>query len=169
MIEGEYNLLGIVKDRSLADDLVGELFLQVWRNAHRFGAHPGLSTWLLAIARDTATAAIKRRKIPEERDEAPSIEDQAARPGRSAEDQAASPGLSTQAINRQKVLHVCVTKLSPNHREILDLVYYHEESIEAVAKIVGIPFHTVTLRMLEARNHFAALVPNGGVDRPSHG
>jgi RNA polymerase sigma-70 factor, ECF subfamily len=150
-------VLEIVKDRSLAGDVVDELFLQVWRNAHQLGRQPGLSTLLLAIARDTISA-VARPKTHEKRDEA-----------RSSEDQTVSPELSADAKNRKNVLHVCATKFSPSHREILDLVYYHEEPIAAVAKIVGVPLRTATLRMSEARNHLAALVSNGDIDRSSHG
>jgi RNA polymerase sigma-70 factor, ECF subfamily len=143
-----------VKDRSLADDLVGEIFLEVWRNADRFGARASLSTWLLAIARYKAISAMKRRKFHEELDEALGIEDPSE-----------SPEISVQTKDRNEVLRTCLAQLSPPHREILDLVYYHEEPIEAVAKIVGIPLNTVKTRMHYARKHLAALLLKAGVDR----
>lgn len=146
-------VLGKVKDRALAEDLVSEIFLEVLRNAHRFAGRSSLSTWLLAIARFKAISAMKRRKAHFELDEALDIEDP-------AED----PEVAAQTEDRNQKLRVCLTRLSPDHREILDLVYYHEEPIELVAKIVGIPLSTVKTRMFYARKHLAKLLVTAGVD-----
>jgi Sigma-70, region 4 len=43
------------------------------------------------------------------------------------------------------------TQLSTTHREIIDLVYYHQRSIEEVAEIIGVPPSTVKTRMFCAR------------------
>jgi RNA polymerase sigma-70 factor, ECF subfamily len=47
---------------------------------------------------------------------------------------------------------------SPEHREIIDLVYYHEKSISECAEILGIPSATVKTRMFYARRKLAELV-----------
>ena len=52
-----------------------------------------------------------------------------------------------------------VSKLSAEHREIIDLVYYHEKSVEEVAEIVGIPENTVKTRMFHAREKLRRLLP----------
>ena len=49
-------------------------------------------------------------------------------------------------------------KLSPDHREIIDVVYYHEKSIEECAQILAIPAATVKTRLFYARKKVAALV-----------
>src|SRR5882724_1930173 len=46
---------------SLAEDLVSEVFLDVWRQADGFAAKCQVSTWLLAIARYKALSALRRR------------------------------------------------------------------------------------------------------------
>ena len=48
--------------------------------------------------------------------------------------------------------------LSPEHREIIELVYYHEKSVEDCARILGIPAATVKTRMFYARKKLAELV-----------
>jgi RNA polymerase sigma-70 factor (ECF subfamily) len=145
-------VLGKVKDRTVAEDLVGEIFLEVWRNAHQFGARATLSTWLLAIARYKAISALRRQKMHVELDDALGIEDPSENPEAAAE-----------TNDRNEILRSCLAKLSPSHREILDLVYYQEEPIESVAKIVGIPLNTVKTRMFYARKHLAALLQEAGV------
>jgi hypothetical protein len=54
-------ILRLINDRSLAEDLVNEVFLVVWRQAEGFKAKSEVSTWLLAIARYKALSAIRRR------------------------------------------------------------------------------------------------------------
>jgi len=58
-----------------------------------------------------------------------------------------------------------LNELSPEHRMIIDLVYYHEKSIEEVAEIVGIPESTVKTRMFYARKRLADLLAAHGIDR----
>ena len=59
----------------------------------------------------------------------------------------------------------CLTALSPEHQEIVDLVYYHEKSVEEVAEIVGIPGNTVKARLFYARKKLAELLKAAGVER----
>ena len=56
------------------------------------------------------------------------------------------------------VLRQCLTQLSPAHREIIDLVYYHEKSIAEVAEIIGAPQNTVKTRMFYARKRVTELL-----------
>ena len=58
----------------------------------------------------------------------------------------------------------CVAKLSPAHREIINLVYYHEKSVEEVGEIIGIPQSTVKTRMFYARKQLADLLKGAGID-----
>src|SRR5215210_4401026 len=69
-------VLRLVNDPTLAEDLISEVFLDVWRQAGRFEARAAVSTWLLAIARFKALSALRKR--PDEaldEDKAAAIED----------------------------------------------------------------------------------------------
>jgi len=48
---------------------------------------------------------------------------------------------------------------------MIDLVYYHEKSIDEVAKIAGVPPNTVKTRLLYARKRIAGLMAAQGIDR----
>jgi RNA polymerase sigma factor (sigma-70 family) len=63
------------------------------------------------------------------------------------------------------MLRQCLGALSPEHRTIIDLVYYHEKSVQEVAAIVGIPRATVKTRMFYARKKLSALLAAQGVTR----
>ena len=68
------------------------------------------------------------------------------------------PKAALQEKNRGDLLRQALTRLSPEHREIIDLVYYHEQSIDECAQILGIPAATVKSRMFYARKKLAELV-----------
>ena len=56
-------------------------------------------------------------------------------------------------------------RLSPEHREVIDLVYYHETSVEEAARIVGIPENTVKTRLFHARKKLGEMLKAAGIDR----
>jgi RNA polymerase sigma-70 factor (ECF subfamily) len=59
-----------------------------------------------------------------------------------------------QKKDNSDALRRCLTALSPKHREIVDLVYCHEKSVEEVAGIVGIPENTVKTRLFYAARNW---------------
>ena len=145
--------LRIVGNAAVAEDLTSEVFLNVWRQAHCFKAHSTVSTWLLAIARNKAFTALRGRR-------AEVLDDATAA---AIEDPANDPELELQAKDRSNVLRRCLTQLSPEHREMIDLVYYHEKSINEVAEIVGIPLNTVKTRTFYARRRLLELLAGEGM------
>src|SRR5262249_22329431 len=148
-------VLRLIEDKSAAEDLVSEVFLDVWRQAGRFQGRSQVTTWLLAIARNKALSALRDRSTEElDEDAAATIED--------PED---GPEATLQNRQKYEIVLKCLTQLSPSDREVIDLVYYHEKSIEEVAEIIGVPQNTVTTRMLYARNRIAELMSARGIDR----
>jgi RNA polymerase sigma-70 factor, ECF subfamily len=141
-------LLRLVGDEALAEDLLSELFLDVWRQAASFEARSSVSTWLLAIARYKALSARRRRTDVELDDELAS----------KLADPADDPERVLQKKDRAEVLSRSLTRLSPEHGEVIDLVYYHGKSVKEVAEIIGIAEATVKTRMFYARKKLAALV-----------
>jgi RNA polymerase sigma-70 factor (ECF subfamily) len=140
-------LLRIGDDETLAEDLLSEVFLDVWRQATFFEARSSVSTWLLAIARYKALSARRRRPDAELDETVYTVPD-------SADD----PEVALQKKNRAEALRQSLGRLSPEHREVIDLVCYHGKSMKEVAKIVGINAATAKTRMFYARKRLAGLV-----------
>ena len=140
-------LLRFVSNETLAEDLLSEVFLDVWHQAGRFEGRAAVTTWLLSIARFKALSA-RRRRTDAELDE---IEATVA-------DSADDPEITLQKKSRNELLRQAMSNLSADHREILDLVYYQEKSVEDCALILGIPAATVKTRMFYARKKLAELV-----------
>ena len=148
-------ILRIVRDATTAEDLVSQVFLDVWRTAGQFQGRSQVSTWLLSIARFKALTAMRQRRF----------EDIDQEDVRQIPDDAETPETSLDRSDTSAILRACVQKLSPAHREIITLVYYHEKSVEEVGKIIGIPQSTVKTRMFYARKQLADLLKGCGVDR----
>jgi RNA polymerase sigma-70 factor (ECF subfamily) len=147
--------LRLLKDEGKAEDVISDVFLDVWRQAGRFEGRSQVSTWLLSIARFKALSTLRRR--PEaELDEA--IE-------ASIEDSDDNPDVALQKKDKAAMLRRCLETLSMEHREILDLVYYHEKSVQEAATILGIPEGTVKTRMFHARKKLAELMRAKGIDK----
>src|SRR6266487_1881432 len=144
----------LVRDEATAEDVISEVFLDVWRQAGRFEGRSMVSTWLLAIARFKAISALRRR-LDEELDE----EAVAA-----IEDPSDDPASALEKKDKSARLRKCLAGLSAEHREIIDLVYYHEKSVEEAAEIVGIPENTVKTRMFYARKRLAELIMSQGAE-----
>jgi RNA polymerase sigma-70 factor, ECF subfamily len=147
--------LRLVRDQGLAEDLISEVFLEVWRHAPKFQARSAVSTWLLAIARFKGLSAMRKRGDEQLDDET------AAALADTADDPEAAIGKKQQGA----ILRNCLARLSPDHREIIDLVYYQGMTIGAVAEVVGIPENTVKTRMFHARKHLSVLLGAAGVQR----
>src|SRR3974377_1167806 len=63
-------VLRLVGNPTVAEDLISEVFLDVWRQADRFEGRSAVSTWMLAIARFKALSSLRKRPDEELDDEA---------------------------------------------------------------------------------------------------
>lgn len=145
----------ITGNEAVAEELVNEVFMDVWKQAGRFEARSTVSTWLLSIARNKAFSTMRRRR------EAALDDDTAA----TVADTCDTPDVTAQKVNKADLIRACMTRLSAEHREVIDLVYYHEMPIAEVSMIVGIPENTVKTRMFHARKRLSVLLAEAGVDR----
>jgi RNA polymerase sigma-70 factor (ECF subfamily) len=143
------------RNEASAEDILAEVFLDVWRQAGRFEGRSSVSTWLLSIARFKALSQVRQRA------DAPLDDEYAA----GLVDEADDPEVEIAKRDKSAALRACLGKLSVEHREIVDLVYYHEKSVEEVAQIVGVPAATVKTRLFYARQKLSEILKRAGVDR----
>jgi RNA polymerase sigma-70 factor (ECF subfamily) len=148
-------VLRLVHNQATAEDLISEVFLDIWRQAGKFEGRSAVTTWMLGIARFKALSALRRRHEDE-------LDEEVAE---RVEDQADDPETALAKKDKGAVLRQCLTALSAEHREVIDLVYYHEKSVKEVAEIVGIPEATVKTRMFYARKKLSELLQEQGVER----
>ena len=146
-------LLRIIGDKSIAEDLLNDVFLEVWRGAGAFEGSSNVITRMLGIARHKALSAPRRRAadlLGDDLDE-------------SIKDPGDDPEGIMQSVGHSAILQTCLNQLSCADREVLDLVYYHDQSIEEIACITGVPANTVRTRVFYARRHVAELLATHGM------
>jgi len=131
-----------------AEDAVQETMVRAWRGIDGFEGRSAVGTWIMSIARFKALSARRRRQDAE-------LDDKVAE---TVADEAHTPEEAMLSMDRSEQLRECLKQLSPEHREIVDLVYYHDKTIEEVAEIIQVPKNTVKTRMFYARKRLAQLL-----------
>lgn len=149
-------LMRIVANQATAEELTNEVFLAAWQSAARYEGNSEPTTWLLAIAHNKAVSSLRKRR------EVTGIDEDAV--GEIADDDD-TPEVTTQKVDKARAMREAIADLSPDHREILDLVYYQERSVADVAEILAIPEATVKTRMFYARKKLSERLAARGIDR----
>jgi RNA polymerase sigma-70 factor (ECF subfamily) len=145
----------LVGNAAGAEEVMSEVFLEVWRNAGKFEGASAPGTWILSIAHHRAVSRLRKR-----REEA--WDEDAAR---MLQDGGDDPEVVAQKAGKGAILRLCVDKLSAEQKAVIDLVYYHELSVSEVSEVLKIPENTVKTRMFYARKRLSELLKAAGVDR----
>lgn len=145
-----------VNDAAVAEDLTNDVFIEVWQKAAVYEGRSKVSSWLLGVARYKALSELRKTKPVHSKSE--QILD-------ALEDDADDPEMVTQKRDKGAAIKRCIATLSPDHRTILELIYYHEKSIEEVAEILDIPKNTVKTRTFHARKQLSEKMTAQGLDR----
>lgn len=140
-------ILRITADRALAEDVLQELFVNVWRHAGSFdAARAQPMTWLTSIARNAAIDSLRRARSR--------VQTVSARPGSTDEadetelvdqietDAAGPLQLLQQAAEKRDVEH-CVGRLTAEQQQCVALAYYQGLSHSEVAEHLSQPLGTV--------------------------
>jgi RNA polymerase sigma-70 factor (ECF subfamily) len=134
----------LVYDATLAEEVVGDTMLAVWRGAGTFTATSRVSTWIFGIARHKALDAIRRTGRHHQRE----VELDGAAEMPNPHDHPDEGLLRDElAAVTQRALVV----LSREHQEILRLVFYEELPYEEISALLGIPVNTVKTRVFYAK------------------
>jgi RNA polymerase sigma factor (sigma-70 family) len=154
----------ICVDETLAEDVVQEVFLQVWRQPERFDAARGsVATWLMTMVHHRAVDAV-RREATRRKYTVPPAEDG---DDWSTQDRLpAGPGADEAALDRVVAGHVrdALGKLPAEQREALTLAYFGGFTQREVASIAGVPLGTVKSRMFTAVRTLRGML-DGQVER----
>jgi RNA polymerase sigma-70 factor (ECF subfamily) len=145
----------LTRNEAVAEEVINEVFHDAWRNARSFEGRSSAFTWLVSIAHNKSVSVLRKRREAEwDEEKASAI----------ADDQD-DPEVVTQKHDKGAQIRACMLELSPEHREIIDLVYYHEQSVGEVAAALAIPEATVKTRMFYARKRLGELLKARGIDR----
>jgi RNA polymerase sigma-70 factor (ECF subfamily) len=146
-------VLRLIGDNSVAEDVVSEVFLDVWRQAASFKARAQVLTRLLAIARNKAHSVLRRSSDLQH------LEEEAVQ---LKEILTGDLRIVMQKKEKAAILVKSLKQLSASHREIIDLVYYHQRTIDEISKIIHVPTNTVRARIFHARKRIATMLTANG-------
>ncbi len=146
--------VGALGDREQAEEVVQDVFAQLWRHAGRYdGSRASVRTWLYAIARNRIVDVHRRA---------------AARPKRadegSPEAEAEFDESLDQAVLRWQVA-AALARLSPAHREVIRLAHYGGLTMREIADRTGVPLGTVKSRTSYALRHLRLILDEMEVER----
>ncbi|SFN64504.1 RNA polymerase sigma-70 factor, ECF subfamily [Mesorhizobium sp. NFR06] len=139
----------------MADDIANEVFLELWKQAPSFEGRSEVSTWLLGIARFKALSSLRKKK------EDWIDDDDAAQ----VPDGADTPEVVTMKEDKAAALRRFIDALAEEHRTVIDLAYYHGQSVTEIGEVLGIPVATVKTRMFYARKKLGEALKSAGYDR----
>lgn len=138
-------LLSITRRPQLVEEVLSDTLLVVWRRSEDFNGRSKVSTWIFAIAYRRALSALRRLDEPPED---PGAE------GRESPDAGPEQQLGQSQV--KEALLKAIGELSPDHRTVVDLAYFHEINYREIAEIMDCPVDTVKTRMFHARRHLKA-------------
>lgn len=132
-------IFNIVKDEELANDVLQEVFVKIWRQAESYDSSKGrLFTWMLNIARNASIDTIrsksyqnsqKNRELSENVYSAAGVEQ-----------------LQVDQIGLRKIVH----QLKEEYRVLIDLSYFQGYTQDEISKMLDIPLGTVKTRLRTA-------------------
>lgn len=131
------------EDAALAEEIVVDTMLEVWKHPERFRGDAKFSTWLLSIARNKLIDRF-RANDPHAED----IDDHAQTLSAGDESDAA---VQLAHVQDREGVERCMEKLSDDHRQALVLTYYEGLSVSEIAQVQQVPDNTVKTRLFHAR------------------
>ena len=148
-------VLLVTGERVLAEEIVQDTMLAVWRGAGSFRGESSVRSWVIAIARRQTRDRLRGRRLR--------VVDDALL----ADQPSSGPGPEGMALDRAELAEVAgaIRELAPAHREVLGLVFGTGLSLPEVAAVLDIPVGTVKSRLTAARTALSRILNEKGQNR----
>jgi len=148
-------VLLVAGERVLAEEIVQDTMLAVWRGAGAFRGESSVRSWVIAIARRQTRDRLRGRRLR-------AVDDAflADQPG-------SGPGPEAMALDRAELAEVrdAIRQLAPAHREVLGLAFGSGLSLPEVAGVLEVPVGTVKSRLSAARTALNRILERKGQNR----
>jgi RNA polymerase sigma-70 factor (ECF subfamily) len=148
-------VLLVTGERVLAEEIVQDTMLAVWRGAGSFRGESSVRSWVIAIARRQTRDRLRARRLR--------VVDDAFL----ADQPGSGPGPEMTALDRAELaeVRVAIRDLAPSHREVLGLAFGSGLSLPEVAGVLEIPVGTVKSRLTAARAALSRILNEKGENR----
>ena len=148
-------VLLVAGERVLAEEIVQDTMLAVWRGAGSFRGESSVRSWVIAIARRQTRDRLRGRRLR-------LVDDTYL-----ADQPTSGPGPEVMALDRAELAEVkgAIRDLATPHREVLGLVFGTGLSLPEVAGVLEIPLGTVKSRLTAARTALSRILNEKGQNR----
>ena len=143
--------LKMLKDREEAEEVAQDTFLKIYKSLSKFNGESKFSTWIYKVAFNTCLDRLKKNKRSQpfagldeftEREEISLI----------------NVLDSIEERERKQMIQDCLNGLPGEDSFLLTLYYFEEQSLEEIAKIIGINPNNVKIKLYRSRKKLAALL-----------
>jgi len=132
-------ILSIISDRELANDLLQEIFVKIWRQIESYDTTKGrLFTWMLNVARNASIDAVRSKNYRQGLQNKELTEN--------VHHAAGSIEINSDKIGLRKI----VQKLKEDHRILIELSYFEGYTQDEISKMLNMPLGTVKTRLRSA-------------------
>ncbi len=132
-------IINIVPDRELANDVLQEVFVKIWRQIDTYDTSKGrLFTWMLNVARNTSIDTFRSKNFQHSQQNRELTE--------SVYEEGGSSETDTNKIGLRKIVH----QLKEDYRVLIELSYFQGYTQDEISKMLAIPLGTVKTRLRTA-------------------
>jgi len=137
-------LMRILRDQQAAEEVLQDMFLQLWRNAAQFDAKRGsLPAWLMVIGRNRAISRLRGRRDREVLEEEEGDYANTFASGQNIEDEAVRAELARN-------ISAALEQLPAEQKQAVELAYFEGMTQSEIANRTGTPLGTVKTRVRTA-------------------
>ena len=141
-----------LNDPFLSNDILQDVFLEVWRTADRFEGRSTARSWIYGIAWRKVIDVYRANKRLSFTDDLPETEDD-------------GPGAVERLGADQEAGHLrgCLEALKEDHRVAVDLAFYQDLGYREIAEVLGVPEGTVKTRVFHAKKLLQHCLERAGI------
>jgi len=135
-------ILRILQDRAIAEDVLLDVYLHVWRKGATYSMNKGTPLgWLLTIARSRAIDALRSRTTRA------SLQQDPLETTDVIADPSPDPERNSAISQRRVFVQRCLQDLPPDQREVIELAFFSGLSQQEIANSLGQPLGTIKTRV----------------------
>jgi RNA polymerase sigma-70 factor, ECF subfamily len=141
----------ILNDREMAEDVVVETYMTVWKSAGAFKGRSKVLTWIFGIARNLSLNVLKKKRPDCSLEDCPHL--------------STDGGMDSSQSDRRDIIAKGLLKVSSAHREVLDLVFYQGFNYKEIGAICNVPENTVKTRVFYAKKALHEALHEMGINK----
>jgi RNA polymerase sigma-70 factor (ECF subfamily) len=136
--------LRVVRDSHIAEDMVQEIFLRIWRKPESFASERGrFATWITSVTRNRAVDEVRSRNRRFRNETASPEEQERELPDAETND----PALTAELSDRRRIILTAMGDLPSEQRQVIELAYFGGLTQQEISERLSQPLGTVKTRI----------------------